>query len=168
MLIRGKLSLAQINHYDRLSYVEQDIQASVYGKCIAADYNNVFKDKCLQEFLRLKECYLVCTSYHTRAHPAALLTLIMTNRPLRSASDSMEINYHFHHMFLCELVYILMMPLARARVLLELLSWTHTSLFFIYLCWNTSLYVCLYSSFTKRNKKVAFWTSCCSSMMRPS
>lgn len=34
-------------------------QASVYGKCIAAGYNNVYKDKCLNEFLRLKECYLV-------------------------------------------------------------------------------------------------------------
>ena len=34
-------------------------QASVYGKCIAADFNNVYKDKCLTEFLRLKDCYLV-------------------------------------------------------------------------------------------------------------
>ncbi len=34
-------------------------QASVYGKCIVADYNNVHKDKCISEFLRLKECYLV-------------------------------------------------------------------------------------------------------------
>ncbi len=34
-------------------------QASVYGKCIVADYNSVHKDKCLTEFLRLKECYVV-------------------------------------------------------------------------------------------------------------
>lgn len=34
-------------------------QASTYGKCIVADYNAVCKDKCLTEFLRLKECYIV-------------------------------------------------------------------------------------------------------------
>ena len=34
-------------------------QASVYGKCIVADYNSVHKDKCLTEFLRLKDCYMV-------------------------------------------------------------------------------------------------------------
>ena len=34
-------------------------QAAVYGKCIVADYNSVHKDKCLAEFLRLKDCYLV-------------------------------------------------------------------------------------------------------------
>jgi len=33
-------------------------ESSIYGKCIVADYNNVYKDKCLTEFLRLKECYL--------------------------------------------------------------------------------------------------------------
>ncbi|KAI5789741.1 hypothetical protein DFH27DRAFT_209933 [Peziza echinospora] len=31
-------------------------QASEYGKCIVADYNNVHKDKCLAQFMRLKEC----------------------------------------------------------------------------------------------------------------
>jgi NADH dehydrogenase [ubiquinone] 1 alpha subcomplex assembly factor 8 len=34
-------------------------QASVYGKCIVADFNHVHKDKCLKEFLRLKDCFLV-------------------------------------------------------------------------------------------------------------
>jgi NADH dehydrogenase [ubiquinone] 1 alpha subcomplex assembly factor 8 len=34
-------------------------QASVYGKCIVADFNYVHKDKCLKEFLRLKQCFLV-------------------------------------------------------------------------------------------------------------
>jgi len=34
-------------------------QASAYGKCVFRDYNNVFKDKCLAEFLRLKECVVV-------------------------------------------------------------------------------------------------------------
>ncbi|KAA6414548.1 MAG: hypothetical protein FRX48_01297 [Lasallia pustulata] len=33
-------------------------EASVYGQCIVADYNSVHKDKCLTEFLRLKNCYL--------------------------------------------------------------------------------------------------------------
>jgi len=33
-------------------------EASVYGKCILADYNSVHKDQCVQEFMRLKECYL--------------------------------------------------------------------------------------------------------------
>ncbi|KAH7382309.1 hypothetical protein BKA66DRAFT_418713 [Pyrenochaeta sp. MPI-SDFR-AT-0127] len=34
-------------------------ESSVYGKCIFADYNNVHKDKCATEFMKLKECYLV-------------------------------------------------------------------------------------------------------------
>ncbi|KAK1639608.1 hypothetical protein BDP81DRAFT_180328 [Colletotrichum phormii] len=34
-------------------------ETSMYGKCILADYNSVHKDKCLKEFLRLKDCYLV-------------------------------------------------------------------------------------------------------------
>ncbi|KAK4187593.1 hypothetical protein QBC35DRAFT_498357 [Podospora australis] len=38
------------------------IQASVYGKCIVADYNSVHKDKCAAEFMKLKNCYLVRTS----------------------------------------------------------------------------------------------------------
>ncbi|PSN68307.1 hypothetical protein BS50DRAFT_633911 [Corynespora cassiicola Philippines] len=33
-------------------------EGSVYGQCILADYNNVHKDKCMIEFLKLKECYL--------------------------------------------------------------------------------------------------------------
>ncbi|KAL2042443.1 hypothetical protein N7G274_004935 [Stereocaulon virgatum] len=32
-------------------------EASVYGKCIIADYNGVYKDKCLTEFMKLKDCY---------------------------------------------------------------------------------------------------------------
>jgi hypothetical protein len=34
-------------------------QTSVYGKCILADYNNVHKDKCITEFLKLKDCFVV-------------------------------------------------------------------------------------------------------------
>ncbi|KAI0009331.1 hypothetical protein F4779DRAFT_583028 [Xylariaceae sp. FL0662B] len=33
-------------------------EAAVYGKCIVADYNSVHKDKCVNEFLKLKDCYL--------------------------------------------------------------------------------------------------------------
>ncbi|KAF2114606.1 hypothetical protein BDV96DRAFT_577103 [Lophiotrema nucula] len=36
-------------------------EGSVYGKCIMADYNNVYKDKCLTEFMALKNCYLKAT-----------------------------------------------------------------------------------------------------------
>jgi hypothetical protein len=35
------------------------LKSSIYGKCIFADYNNVYKDKCATEFMKLKECYLV-------------------------------------------------------------------------------------------------------------
>lgn len=34
-------------------------QVSIYGKCVFADYNNVTKDKCVTEFMKLKKCYLV-------------------------------------------------------------------------------------------------------------
>ncbi|EMD58810.1 hypothetical protein COCSADRAFT_165065 [Bipolaris sorokiniana ND90Pr] len=33
-------------------------ESSLYGKCILADYNNVRKDMCINEFMKLKECYL--------------------------------------------------------------------------------------------------------------
>ncbi|KAI8405339.1 hypothetical protein FOFC_14818 [Fusarium oxysporum] len=36
------------------------VEATAYGKCIVADYNAVHKDKCAKEFMRLKDCYLVC------------------------------------------------------------------------------------------------------------
>ena len=40
-------------------------EGRAYGQCIMVDYNNVYKDKCLTEFLRFKECYLVrfCSVY---------------------------------------------------------------------------------------------------------
>ena len=34
-------------------------QSAVFGRCIAQDYNGVYKDKCLTEFLKLKDCYTV-------------------------------------------------------------------------------------------------------------
>ncbi|OAK99095.1 hypothetical protein IQ06DRAFT_294529 [Phaeosphaeriaceae sp. SRC1lsM3a] len=33
-------------------------ESAVYGKCIFADYTNVHKDMCANEFMKLKECYL--------------------------------------------------------------------------------------------------------------
>ncbi|KAL5621258.1 hypothetical protein BROUX41_006728 [Berkeleyomyces rouxiae] len=33
------------------------VEATAYGKCIVADYNSVHKNKCADEFRRLKECY---------------------------------------------------------------------------------------------------------------
>ncbi|KAF0316635.1 hypothetical protein GQ607_016107 [Colletotrichum asianum] len=35
------------------------VETTLYGKCIVADYNSVHKDKCVKEFLRLKDCYIV-------------------------------------------------------------------------------------------------------------
>ena len=34
-------------------------QGAVYGKCVAANYQNVKKDMCIAEFMALKDCYLV-------------------------------------------------------------------------------------------------------------
>ncbi|KAK0612810.1 hypothetical protein B0T17DRAFT_657592 [Bombardia bombarda] len=36
-------------------------EATVYGKCIAADYNSVHKDQCVKEFMRLKDCFLAAS-----------------------------------------------------------------------------------------------------------
>ncbi|KAI6086639.1 hypothetical protein F4821DRAFT_238211 [Hypoxylon rubiginosum] len=33
-------------------------EATIYGKCIVADYNSVHKDMCANEFLKLKDCFL--------------------------------------------------------------------------------------------------------------
>ena len=34
-------------------------QGAVYGKCVAANYQNIKKDMCAREFLALKDCYIV-------------------------------------------------------------------------------------------------------------
>jgi hypothetical protein len=39
--------------------VSDFLQSTAYGKCIVVDYNNVSKDKCLTEFLKLQQCYTV-------------------------------------------------------------------------------------------------------------
>ncbi|KAG8670033.1 hypothetical protein FPOAC2_09375 [Fusarium poae] len=36
-------------------------EATSYGKCIIVDYNAVHKDKCVKEFMRLKDCYLAAS-----------------------------------------------------------------------------------------------------------
>lgn len=55
------------------------LKSSIYGKCIFADYNNVYKDKCATEFMKLKECYLVrlaISEYHLKRR----LTLLTVHR----------------------------------------------------------------------------------------
>ena len=61
------------------------LQASVYGKCIVADYNSVHKDKCLTEFLRLKDCYIV-RSLSERI----LFNLLIIFRRLRRRSEGLR------------------------------------------------------------------------------
>ncbi|KAF1349535.1 hypothetical protein BDV97DRAFT_421378 [Delphinella strobiligena] len=34
------------------------VEGAIYGKCVAAEYQNVRKDGCAQEFMKLKNCYL--------------------------------------------------------------------------------------------------------------
>ncbi|RPA85051.1 hypothetical protein BJ508DRAFT_235606 [Ascobolus immersus RN42] len=34
-------------------------QAAVYGKCIVADYNDIHKNKCGEEFAKFQECVKV-------------------------------------------------------------------------------------------------------------
>ncbi|KAF2227540.1 hypothetical protein BDZ85DRAFT_181641, partial [Elsinoe ampelina] len=41
------------------SVAKCSVEGAAYGKCVVAEYTNVRKDMCLQEFLRLKNCYLV-------------------------------------------------------------------------------------------------------------
>ncbi|PTB70100.1 hypothetical protein BBK36DRAFT_1189542 [Trichoderma citrinoviride] len=44
------------------------VEATAYGKCIVADYNDVTKDKCAREFMRLKDCYLVSRHVPSSIH----------------------------------------------------------------------------------------------------
>ncbi|THX74639.1 hypothetical protein D6D04_07840 [Aureobasidium pullulans] len=36
----------------------ENVKGAAYGKCIAAEYQNVRKDMCAKEFMQLKNCYL--------------------------------------------------------------------------------------------------------------
>jgi hypothetical protein len=56
----------------KISVYSLQLQSSLYGKCIFADYNNVHKGQCATEFMKLKECYLV--SYHTLGRHMIWLT----------------------------------------------------------------------------------------------
>ncbi|KAK4248573.1 hypothetical protein C7999DRAFT_13461 [Corynascus novoguineensis] len=48
-------------------------EATVYGQCVFADYNSVHKDKCVKEFVKLKDCYLVCFKLiKSKASPSVL------------------------------------------------------------------------------------------------
>lgn len=40
-------------------YIADFRQGAVYGKCVAANYQNAKKDMCAKEFMALKDCYLV-------------------------------------------------------------------------------------------------------------
>lgn len=63
MLRRGKKTPSTLvpNHFNLLRLLtELYSQAAEYGKCIVADYNAIHKDMCAKEFLKLKNCYLVC------------------------------------------------------------------------------------------------------------
>lgn len=49
-------------------YIAEALQGAVFGRCIAADFNGVYKDKCLTEFLKLKDCYTVCYIFLPKAN----------------------------------------------------------------------------------------------------
>lgn len=57
-------------------------QSAEYGKCIVADYNNVYKDKCMTEFMRLKDCYVV------RIRSPVVLSSELTGRRLTTRSSN--------------------------------------------------------------------------------
>lgn len=40
----------------------------MYGKCVAANYQNVSKGMCAKEFMALKDCYLVSNREWQNAH----------------------------------------------------------------------------------------------------
>lgn len=50
----------------------------MYGKCIAAEYQNVGKDMCKQEFMKLKDCYLVCRTNTTLVYISGLSNTCIT------------------------------------------------------------------------------------------
>lgn len=58
-------------------------QSSMYGKCIFADYNNVRKDMCVNEFMKLKECYLVRSNM---SRPKSKLLTNMSRRHTNNGS----------------------------------------------------------------------------------
>lgn len=63
MLRRGK----QFSYSESTVYIAEVPQSSVFGRCIAQDFNGIYKDKCLTEFLKLKDCYTVCDIVNSQA-----------------------------------------------------------------------------------------------------
>ena len=41
------------------SLAKCSVESAAYGRCIVADYNNISKDSCLSDFIKLKNCYIV-------------------------------------------------------------------------------------------------------------
>ncbi|KAI1262364.1 hypothetical protein F5Y18DRAFT_156794 [Xylariaceae sp. FL1019] len=64
-------------------------EASIYGKCIVADYNSVHKDKCAAEFMKLKDCYLV----RARTHTESTLHLSVTDHFARNTPKQGDPSY---------------------------------------------------------------------------
>ena len=60
-------------------------QGVAYGKCVAAEYQNARKDMCVQEFMRLKDCYLVSCFYLVSD-----FTSLTPIRPPRGESGNMN------------------------------------------------------------------------------
>jgi len=69
VLDRGTRSLTRLIKGENADVM----QSAVYGKCIFADYNNVHKDMCAKEFMKLKECYLVSLSVQERLGECVLI-----------------------------------------------------------------------------------------------
>lgn len=76
-------------------------QAAVYGKCIVADYNFVFKDKCAQEFMRLKDCYLVRDSAPAFAFVSLFSsdTVSLSTRGRRRVASEGSHSFSLNHSF---------------------------------------------------------------------
>lgn len=66
------------------------LQSSAYGQCILQDYQNITKDKCVEEFMRLKDCYLVSSCWLRCGRPH-------TDRSAESGKEGPMINLHHKH-----------------------------------------------------------------------
>lgn len=62
-----------------------------------ADYNSVHKDKCVNEFMKLKECYLV--RIFTQKGAVLLHTDLTTRKPPSNNIDRLIISSQIHFIF---------------------------------------------------------------------
>lgn len=63
----------------------------MYGKCIVVDYNAVHKDKCINEFLKLKNCYLVgCCQIQPSSRQRPVSNTGFSRRPKRNEAQSVQ------------------------------------------------------------------------------